>query len=99
MKTAHWMPAALMLLVLTSLASPGLAQDGARELYQEARELLNARDYAKAADGFASSTIVLAPATIPIDLVGLELQFAHVLFDASLLPVSASNAVPVTIRP
>jgi HEAT repeat protein len=53
MKTTHWMLAALMLLVFTSLASPAWAQDEARELYLEAKQLLETRDYAAAASSFA----------------------------------------------
>jgi len=52
MKTTHWMLAALTLLVFTSLASPVMAQNDARELYLEAKKLLETRDYAAAAEGF-----------------------------------------------
>ena len=52
MKTTHWMLAALTLLVFTSLASPVMAQNDARELYLEAKKLLETRDYAAAAEHF-----------------------------------------------
>lgn len=50
MKTLHWM---IAMLVLLSLAAPATAQEAARDAYREARESLNQRDYATAAEQFA----------------------------------------------
>ncbi|MFO1076736.1 MAG: aryl-sulfate sulfotransferase [Planctomycetota bacterium] len=49
--------------------------------------------------GAGSSAIVVPGAFIPPGLVGVNLDFAHLVFDGSLSAVRASNAARVTIVP
>ncbi len=49
--------------------------------------------------GAGTSAIVVQPGLVPTALVGVELDFAHLVWDATLSPVRASNSVRVTITP
>ncbi|MCA8976585.1 MAG: aryl-sulfate sulfotransferase [Planctomycetes bacterium] len=50
-------------------------------------------------NGEASSSIVVPPGFVPPSMVGTHLDFAHVIFNSSLLPVRVSNATGATIVP
>ena len=49
------------------------------------------------ANGAGASTVLAPPNVIPPALIGLTLDFAHVVFDGSLQVVHASNAVSVEL--
>ena len=49
--------------------------------------------------GAGASAVLAPPGVIPPALVGVTLDFAHVVFDAGLQPVRAGTAVSVTISP
>ena len=50
--------------------------------------------------GGGSSSVVAAPGVIPAALIGVDLDFAHLIYDAStLLAERASNTMRVTIVP
>ena len=50
-------------------------------------------------NGAGHSTISAPPGFIPAELTGTHVDFAHIIFDASLQVLHASNPVPVTIVP
>ena len=51
------------------------------------------------ASGMGSSAVVATPGLIPSALVGVDLDFAHLVYDATLTAVRASNPTRVTIVP
>ncbi|MCR9245986.1 MAG: aryl-sulfate sulfotransferase [bacterium] len=51
------------------------------------------------ASGKGSSSVVAPPGLIPAALVGVDVDFAHLVYDATLTAVRASNPVRVTIVP
>lgn len=51
------------------------------------------------ADGVGASSVLAPPGVISPVLIGVEIDFAHVVFDSALQLVRASDAVSVTITP